>query len=340
MEMKSVILYITSLLICGTLCAQYDQPPSIFVMQSARDDVYIGGIFQTIGGVRASNVARCSGGPPRFEALGPGVPFSVNHMTLDSRERLYVAGDESGRARLARWDGQHWEPMALPDSMRGVLGMIIDPWGALCVMSSVRDTVIRPVLWRSVGAEWTCMDLPTQSAGRVLSAAVQGADVMFTQGNAVWHFDGHWLNQIDGPLPGSGQGLFGPERPRIFLRERRFWSIGPGGLREWSNRQWKEASPMPAMEGTFVQIEAMASTEDQLIVSRSYFYHEIDIGWMVRRLYRYGDGKWFQSNFPYHCNAMAIVGGYLLTGHTSDEYRPMISIRKLSDIPWVNIKRP
>jgi hypothetical protein len=92
------------------------------------------------------------------------------------------------------------------------------------------------------------------------------------------------------------------------------------------------------MGGSFVRIEAMATSTARLIVSRSYFYHEIDIGWHVRRLYRWSGGKWSFSTYPYHCTSMAIMKEYLLTGHVSDEVQPMISVRKISDIPWVEEK--
>lgn len=337
-------LFILLVVIVGRLQAQFYQPPSIFVMHQAESDVYIGGIFQSIGGVRASNIARWTADPPRFHAMGRGVPFIVEKMATDSRGRLIVAGmyTEDYKRAMARWNGTEWESVVLPDSLKGLLGITVDPWGYICILSSLRDSVERPVLWRSNGGEWTCLPMPTQSAVPVQSVVQIGTVVTFAQGGMIWQFDGSRFTMIDGPDPkaGRGQGVIGHTFSRGFLYRMggALFAVGSSGVQQWVNERWIPVSSLPEMGGPFPMIESLVATDDQLIFSRNYFHHEIDIGWHVRRLYRWKDGKWSFSTFPYYCTSMAMMGGYLLTGHVSDDVQPMISVRKISDIPWVEEK--
>lgn len=324
--------------------AQFNQPPSVFTMLQTEREVYIGGIFQSIGGVRASNIAKWTADPPRFQAIGKGVPFVVEKMAFDARGSLLAAGFDptDQRRRMAQWDGHQWDTLPLPGALRAILGLTVDPWGYVCILSSLRDSVEKPVLWRSNGGEWACLSILTQSANLVQSVVQIGTAITFAQGGAIWHFDGKRFTMIDGPNPktGSGQGRIGHtfSRGYLFRMDDTLYAVGASVLQYWVNERWNEVSSLPSMGGSLVQIEAVATSNRQLIVSRSYFHHEIDIGWHVRRLYRWSHGEWSFSTFPYYCTSMAIVGDYLLTGHVSDEVQPMISVRKISEIPWVETK--
>jgi hypothetical protein len=339
-----ILLLITGAGVHNRLQSQFYQPPTIFVMYQGESEVYIGGIFQSIGGVRASNVARWTADPPRLAAVGSGVPFVVEKMAVDASGRLIAAGfyTDDYRRAMARWNGTEWVSIALPDSLKALLGITVDPWGYICILSSIRDSVERPVLWRSNGGEWACQSMPTQSAVPVQSVVQNGSVVTFAQGGSIWQFDRGRFTMIDGPDPrsGRGQGLIGHTFARGYLYSFNdtLFAIGSTGLHRWTGENWSLVSPLPSMGGSFVRIEAMATSTARLIVSRSYFHHEIDIGWHVRRLHRWSGGKWSFSTYPYHCTSMAIMKEYLLTGHVSDEVQPMISVRKISDIPWVEEK--
>jgi len=335
------------LLAADVVSAQFYQPPSVFVMHQTEREVYVGGIFQQIGGVRASNIAKWVSKPPRFEALGNGVPFVVEHMATDRRNRLYAAGifQADYRRALARWDGSVWDNIALPESIQAILGLLIDPWGYVCIFSTVRDSVEQPVLWRSNGGAWTCIDLPTESAQPVQSIVVVGSVITFAQGAAVWQFDGGRFTMIDGPDPRGGGGNEigmiggGISIPYLFRIDDTLHAIGSSRIRQWVSPGWKSISSLPAMQGNFADIEAIAARPGDLIAVRSYRHHEIDIGWDVRRIYRWSGGKWSFSDYPYACTAMAILNGYLLTGHVSDETQPLISVRRISDVPWIEIEK-
>ncbi len=326
--------------------AQFYQPPSVFVMYQTDQEVYVGGIFQSIGGSRASNIAKWTDDPPRFQALGKGVPFVVEHMAMDRRNRLYAAGifQSDYRRAMARWNGREWENIALPNSIQAILGLLIDPWGYVCVFSTVRDSVERPVLWRSNGGEWARIELPTESAQPVQSIVTVGSVITFAQGAAVWQFDGGHFTMIDGPDPrgggGNGIGMIGGgiSLPYLFRIADTLHAIGSSTIRQWVGPGWKSVSSLPAMQGNFADIEAIATRPGDLIAVRSYHHHEIDIGWDVRRLNRWSGGKWFVSEYPYACTAIAILGNYLLTGHVSGEGHPMISVRKISDVPWIETR--
>jgi hypothetical protein len=66
-------------------------------------NVYVGGIFDTAGGVSAAGVAKWDG--TNRSALGAGL-FSVEALALDSHGTLYACGN--GGLEVFEWDGSTW----------------------------------------------------------------------------------------------------------------------------------------------------------------------------------------------------------------------------------------
>ncbi len=87
----------------------------------AGDDghLYVGGIFRSIGGVIARNVAMWNG--TSWQALGDGLDLDVLAFASAGPTNLYVGGAFTGSSgtnmmrRVARWDGQRWH--GLKDGM-------------------------------------------------------------------------------------------------------------------------------------------------------------------------------------------------------------------------------
>jgi heavy metal-binding protein len=77
------------------------------------NDVYLGGDFTQVGGVRASRVAKWDG--HRWSALGGGVNGTVWAIAVSGRD-VYVGGEftEAGGKSapgIARWDGRQWSAL-------------------------------------------------------------------------------------------------------------------------------------------------------------------------------------------------------------------------------------
>lgn len=86
------------------------------------DDLYVGGLFRTAGGVSAANIARWDG--VQWHALGSGTDGTVTELCVYQGE-LYVGGlfTQAGGIAcpgLAIWTGTTWRSVAPPVTLRGV----------------------------------------------------------------------------------------------------------------------------------------------------------------------------------------------------------------------------
>lgn len=97
-------------------------PPFVQVMVDLPDgSVVVGGQFQEIGGVAASNIARWSGGT--WSPLGLGSNGAISALAVAANGEVFAGGlfTQAGGAAaigIARWDGQAWFPLGagLPQS--------------------------------------------------------------------------------------------------------------------------------------------------------------------------------------------------------------------------------
>ena len=88
--------------------------------------LYVGGSFQTIGGVSASNIARWDGSS--WSAVGTGSSETVTCLAAyddGGGPRLYAGGGfgpaSSYRHPLGRWDGAIWSPVGPPNTTSGTV---------------------------------------------------------------------------------------------------------------------------------------------------------------------------------------------------------------------------
>lgn len=92
---------------------------AIFAMVASGDDIYIGGDFTTVGGVRANRVVRWNRSARRWSALGAGIDGDASFVRalLVRGSDLYVGGvfaSAGGVAApgIARWNGSAWSALA------------------------------------------------------------------------------------------------------------------------------------------------------------------------------------------------------------------------------------
>jgi trimeric autotransporter adhesin len=85
--------------------------PPVRTFLAAADGMYVGGQFQSAGGVAATNLAKWSGNG--WEPVGGGVTNRVLTLGFDRHNALLVGmfcggAYSSGAALLAKWDGSSW----------------------------------------------------------------------------------------------------------------------------------------------------------------------------------------------------------------------------------------
>jgi len=82
-------------------------------MAHHRGNLFVGGVFQRVAGVSATNIVRWDG--TNWFALGEGVAGTIEAIAVND-ERVFVGGqfsDASGEAALnvASWDGERWSSL-------------------------------------------------------------------------------------------------------------------------------------------------------------------------------------------------------------------------------------
>ncbi|MCC6660015.1 MAG: hypothetical protein IT437_03925 [Phycisphaerales bacterium] len=107
---------------------------AIFALGEWQGDLYAGGIFTTIGGVSAGNIARWNGAA--WSSLGQGLSVATIqpavHVIGTYAGNLVAGGDFSKAGtstieNIARWDGSHWNGFA-----SGLSGLDYGPVDAVC----------------------------------------------------------------------------------------------------------------------------------------------------------------------------------------------------------------
>jgi hypothetical protein len=90
-------------------------PPDVRTLTvDGTGNLYVGGVFTTIGGVSANNVARWDG--TSWSPLGSGTDSGIEALAVDETGLLYaggwftVAGGVGARG-IARWNGSTWSPL-------------------------------------------------------------------------------------------------------------------------------------------------------------------------------------------------------------------------------------
>ena len=97
--------------------------PIVKMVFDGKGNLYVGGEFTEVNGVKATNIARWNG--QSWSALGKGLDGSCNALAVDRKGHLYAggtfrrAGDRSA-IKIARWDGSNW--FALGKGLEGPQG--------------------------------------------------------------------------------------------------------------------------------------------------------------------------------------------------------------------------
>ena len=95
-------------------------PVDVRCMAGFKNDLYVGGIFRTAGGITCNNIARWDGSNWHPVGKEPGIMGGINAMAVDTvKNLLYVGGgvthaDTISTGIFAAWDGSKWHAASYP----------------------------------------------------------------------------------------------------------------------------------------------------------------------------------------------------------------------------------
>jgi hypothetical protein len=155
------------------------------------NDLYVGGIFTSAGGVSGANyIAKWNG--TSWSALGGGVNGAVNAIVVIGND-LYVGGSFTSAGsvsakNIARWDGSNW--YALGDGTNGyvaslaAMGTDLYVGGLFTIAGLVNAKNIAK--WNITNATWSALGggVTNQNNGGVFALAVNGTDLYV--GGSFW----------------------------------------------------------------------------------------------------------------------------------------------------------
>ena len=166
---------------------------TVNVIVVSGSNVYVGGRFNTAGGVTVNNIARWDG--QNWWPLGAGTDQPVLALAVDGNGRLYAGGafrNAGGVAvdGLARWNGTAWEKLPsnnpfCPNHNCGVSALTFDRSGNLYPPAVSKSAVpgarsrngMGSPLWRRVVRLWASLS-PWQSGQTADCARAEMARTM------------------------------------------------------------------------------------------------------------------------------------------------------------------
>jgi hypothetical protein len=149
-------------------------------------NIYVGGIFTTIGGVSANRIAMFNITTQTWSALSTGADNSVFTITFDSSDNLYVGGNfvvigGVTSNRIAKWNGSAWSGLSTGLSA-GVNTIAFDSVGDLYAggdfTTAGGNTANRIAKWN--GSAWS--ELSTGLSAEVRNISVISATEIYATG--------------------------------------------------------------------------------------------------------------------------------------------------------------
>lgn len=116
----------------------------------ANGDLYIGGDFANLGSTSGDGIVKITdlNGTPTVNALGTGLNGKCYAIVIDSSNNVYaggaftLAGGVAGTAKIAKWDGTVWTPLATgltASQLEGVRALAFAPNGDLYIGGQFTD---------------------------------------------------------------------------------------------------------------------------------------------------------------------------------------------------------
>jgi len=146
--------------------------------------LYLGGTFDSVGGVPCKYIAKWDGAT--WRALGPGMNKRVVSLACDSNGNVYAGGefDSIGNVRvnhIAKWDGSQWQKLGRGTNAGLFSSLAVDGNGDLFASGfDTADGIAVGGIAKWNGSDWSTIG-PTTS-DKILAIAKDGAGGIYVGG--------------------------------------------------------------------------------------------------------------------------------------------------------------
>jgi hypothetical protein len=203
----------------------------VSAIAASGSDVYVGGVFPSVGGQVVNNIAHWNDGTAAWSALGQGVTDAIFSIAIGKSGDLYAGGlfslaGETSAANIARWDGTSWSAMG--DGLNGEvysLGFYNDELFAGGTFSSTGAVGVNHI-GRWTGSNWVGVGSGVDrdstigfvyAIGTYPDGFYAGGDFTIAGGHPSYYF-AHWrrtpfLSAPSLPAIPAGLGLYGYPNP-------------------------------------------------------------------------------------------------------------------------------
>jgi|GEM_PF-2997234 len=303
---------------------------SVFLMDMAGEDLYIGGNFSEVGDVPVNKIARWNGSQwdgLGVEFTGPGLPI-VDDMFVDNGN-VYFTGNISGLngdltpLSVIKWNGQQWETYSDSFNEDDLLGTgkriaVIGPdiylsGGFFSTRGAVEDSelgVIGMISWDGASTNLESIKGLTKESGAIKDLAIWGDKVVVAEGTRVSTLDANVLQPVDSPNKGFNGPVVRLSADDQYLYAGGDFTTVDGGpssfVARWDGQDWERYGN--ALNGQVKNLEVVNGIVYAAGSTPVYPYLTEVNGEKVTPIAMLKDGSWQPFPFRFRTDADDTIG--------------------------------
>ena len=150
----------------------------------SNNNVYIGGVFQNVGGITAKAIAMWNPNTSTWSNLGSSTELnaSVNSIAIDSNNNVYVGGNFTipGINYMGMWNGTTWSGLTNPGFNDTVMAIAIDSNNNVYVGGFFTSPTNYIAVWNPNNSTWSSLGYGVN--GTVYSIAIDSNNNVYVGG--------------------------------------------------------------------------------------------------------------------------------------------------------------